>query len=196
MARFLSPAALAAYRNGRVGERTLIQIDLADATYGFWDGTDILEYGGITYVGAGRLLSVDDVSSGTDGGDPLTLHLAAVPASGLSMDVLSQIEEHDYHQRPARVSTAAFGLDGSGLLGVSALYGGYIDVLSHEDTVGGAGEIVCSLESRSRDLTLTGYRINGDADQRLIAANDGFFRHAATAGDQTINWGAKPGKAS
>lgn len=196
MARYFNPAALATYQEGRASERILVRFDLADATYGFWTGTGPLPYGGLDYIGTGRLLSMDEPTFGTDGGQPLVLHLSAMPEEGLSMDLLATIEEHVYHQRPGRVSLVTLDPDTGALLGVTPFMSGYIDILTHEETVGGAGEIVCNLESRSRDLTRTGYRTRADADQRLIKADDGFFRYAATAGDQTISWGALPGKAT
>lgn len=196
MPRFINAAAMATLKGGRAAERLLVRFDLADATYGFWTGTGYLDFGGLQYVGLGRLLSVDPITLGLDGGEPLTLHLSAMPEKGLTPDLMTEFEQHAYHQRPATVSRAYFDPDSRALLAVVPEFRGYIDTLPHEETAGGTAELLCNLESRSRDLTRVGHRIRSDVDQRQIKPDDGFFRYAATAGDQTIYWGSLPGKAS
>lgn len=190
--RIINPAALATLAAGRAVSRLLLIFDLPSGTYGFWDGIGLLTYAGRDYVGAGKLLAIDDLElSGGLAPAPVTLQLSAMPEAGLTVDVLATIEDEQYHQRPCTMSRAYFDPDTRALISVERIYRGYIDQIEHAEQVGGGAALVCSLESRSRDHTRVGHRVRGDADQRRIAADDGFFRHAATAGTQKIIWGRR-----
>jgi hypothetical protein len=57
--------------------------------------------------------------------------------------------------------------------------------------IGGTATISCNVESAARALGRKGGRVRSDADQRLVKANDGFFKNVAFAAEKTLYWGGK-----
>lgn len=74
---------------------------------------------------------------------------------------------------------------------------GRMDQVVREDEIGGTATISATLETAARGLGRRGSRLRSDADQRLIKANDGFFKNVSFAGEKTLYWGGrKPAIAS
>lgn len=181
--------------SGRIVTRALMEFQFGTGTYGFWDGVGTMVYAGLTYVGAGSLISIDDLDYVSDlSSAAITFRLTAVPNSDLTPDVLASIESETYHGRPVILRRAYIHPDTRALVSVERIWRGYLDQVSHSYTIGGEAVLEMSCESRARDNTRRGYRTYSDADQRRIDADDGGFRHAATAAAQTIYWGRTPGQ--
>lgn len=188
--RAIDQAALDLLASGRAACRQMILFEFGTGTYGFWTGAGILNYGGIDYIGAGALGSIEEVPGVSDlSSAALIVRLSAVPNSDLTPDVLAGVESEQYHQRPATVFTAYLDPDSGALISVERVYRGYVDRIEHDMTAGGSAQLVVYLESRARDHTKSGHRLRSDADQRLVVPDDGFYRHVATAGTTTIYWG-------
>ncbi|WP_454914978.1 DUF2163 domain-containing protein [Xanthobacter sediminis] len=180
---------------GRVATRALIEFQFGTGTYGFWDGQGEMTYAGLTYVGAGSLIKIEDIDHVSDlSSAAITFRLTAVPNSDLTPDVLASIESESYHGRPVILRRAYIHPDSRALVSVERIWRGYVDQVSHSYTIGGEAVLEVSCESRARDNTRRGYRTYADTDQRRIDADDGSFRHAATASKQTIYWGRLPGQ--
>lgn len=176
-------------QSGRCAERDMVLFDFASGLYGFWTGAGTLEYSGVTYVGAGKLISADEGSYEMGlAPSSLSLSLSSIPDSDLTPDVLATIEAEDYHQRPVTIMRAYIHPDTRALLSVERLWRGYLDQITHDLQAGGGATLTATLESRFRDHTRVGHRIRSDADQRLIDPDDGFYLHAAAA-DAKIVWG-------
>ncbi len=84
-----------------------------------------------------------------------------------------------------------FSGDGTVLLGVNVWARGRLDELVREDEVGGTATISAMLETAARGLGRRGSRMRSDADQRLVKANDGFFKNVSFAGEKTLYWGGR-----
>ena len=190
MAYGISTATKERLDEGKIVDRGMILFDLPSALYGFWTGVGPFVYAGVTYVGAGSLLEVNDISQVTDGSAvPVTIRLSAVDQSALTPEVLVTIEDEQYHQRPVTIMTAYFDPVTGGLLSVEREYRGYIDQITHEEGVGKPYSLLCKLESKARDFQKVGYMKRSDAVQRLIDPDDGSLRYAAFTGTQNIYWG-------
>lgn len=192
--RAFDATTLALLDSGRMATRGLLLFDFPSGLYGFWDDVYPLTYSGVTYVGAGQMIAMDEIdASGDLSSSSITLKLTAIPDTDLSPDVLASIEAEQYHQRPVTLSEAYINLDTRALVSVQRVYRGYVDQMIHDYTSGGEATLTCIVQGRGRDNTRKGHRTCSDADQMRIAANDGGMRHAAVAGTQDINWGKYPG---
>jgi hypothetical protein len=65
------------------------------------------------------------------------------------------------------------------------------DALTTDETIGGEAAINFAVESAARGLGRSGARQRADSDQRLINANDGYFKNTAYAGEKMLYWGGK-----
>lgn len=192
--RSFDASTLAMLESGRAASRALLLFDFPSGLHGFWDGMGLLSYGGVDYIGAGQLISVDQVSlNGELSGSPLAIKLTAVPNSDLTPDTLASIEAEQYHQRSVTLSRAYIDPDTRAAISVERVFRGYVDQITHDYTIGGESVLTCAVESRARDNTRRGWRTRSDLDQKRIAANDGGMRHAAVSGNQDIYWGKYPG---
>ncbi|MFG1304148.1 DUF2163 domain-containing protein [Xanthobacter autotrophicus] len=193
--RAFNASTLASLQGGRAVSRGLLLFDFPSGLYGFWDGLGVLAYAGVDYVGAGKLITADqlDVAGSLDA-STLTMKLTAIPDTDLDPGVLATIEAELYHQRPVTLSRAYFDPDTLALHSVERVYRGYVDQITHDYTIGGEAVLTCSVESRARDNTRRGARLRSDADQRRVDAADGGLRHAAISGNQDIYWGKYPGQ--
>jgi hypothetical protein len=175
---------------GNIVDRGMVLFALPSGNYGFWTGVGPWTYNGILWQGAGTLIQAQPVGQVTDGSAvPIVLTLSAIPNSALSPDVLSTIEAEAYKGAPVRLYKAYFDPDTRALITVRTVWAGTIDTIDHDYTIGGTYTLTANCESRALDHQKTGYRIRSDADQRLIDANDGFFKRVGVAGTQSITWG-------
>jgi hypothetical protein len=77
------------------------------------------------------------------------------------------------------------------LLGAYVFTRGRVDELRTIESIGGAAAIQVAVEGAARGLGRRGGRLRSDSDQRLVSANDGFFKHVSYAGQKTVYWGGK-----
>ncbi|MDZ4276295.1 MAG: hypothetical protein U0995_09665, partial [Erythrobacter sp.] len=89
-----------------------------------------------------------------------------------------------------------FDQTGNTLLDYHVWARGRLDTLEREEEIGGTAAIRARLETAARGLGRRGGRMRSDADQRLIDANDGFFKNVSFAGEKTLYWpGRRPARA-
>ncbi|MGQ3674247.1 DUF2163 domain-containing protein [Xanthobacter sp. TB0139] len=195
--RAFDSETLALLASGRMVTAALIQFDFGTGTYGFWSGAGRLEFAGLTYLGAGGLIGIEDVTAvGSLESASLTLTLTAIANTALTPDTLAGIEAEHYHGRPVTLRRAYTHPETRALVAVERLWRGYVSQITHDETIGGEAVLAVTCESRGRDVTRKGYRVWSVADQLRIDAADGGLRHAAVAGRQTAFWGRAPGSAS
>jgi hypothetical protein len=185
---------LAALGEQQASVRVLLRLDLPEGTFGFAIGmAGNFVYESVTYVGAGRAVAIDEISGSTDFSVvPITAHLSAIPDSELTPDLLGSIFSYQWHQAPATLYNAYFNPETKALIFVERIARRRLDTLEMIETVGGPSELVAQLQPVTLDNPGRGFMVYGDADQRLIDSDDGFFAFAATAGTQTISWGRLP----
>jgi hypothetical protein len=177
----------------RAVKRTLLRFDLASGTYGFWTGTTPIVYESVTYVGAGQLIKIQPLSASLDASvAPIVVTLSSIPNTQLTPDVLGTIFEEQWHQQPAILSKAYFNPDTRALISVRRAARRVIDTIVMTESVDGTATLTAHLEQVVFDNPQRGSVKFGDSDQRLIDPNDAFFSFAATAGQQTIEWGRAP----
>lgn len=181
---------------GRIISRGMVLFDLPSGLWGFWTGVGLFNYNAVDYVGAGSLITLDDLEETADGSaTSFVLKLTSIPNSDLTPDRLNTIEDEAYHLRPVTIMTAYFHPDTKGLLSVETEIRGYVDFIQHIDKVGGEKVLLGYCESKALDNQKAGYRSRNDADQRLIDANDRGLKFAHNAHVQHIYWGRNPPQA-
>lgn len=190
----LSAEVLALYDAGRISTRQMIRFTFGSGTYGFITASQPLTYAGLEYKPFG-LIEVSDLGNGvgTTADGNFSLTLAESPEDGLTPDILVQIENEDYRDRPVRVMDAHFHPDTGELIQVETVARGYLDVIRHriDPDLGYVLEADC--EGRQLDYSRRNGRVRSVADQQRRLAGDTFFEHAATAGRVEVYWGRVKG---
>jgi hypothetical protein len=173
-----------------ISSRMLVRLDLAQGVFGYWTGLGILAYGGVNYIGAGSLLSVEGIKQSSDLSSVQVVgRLTGIANSDLTPDVLAAIETYTYHQRECVIYSAYFN-SSDGMIGVPEVeFRGYIDRIVHTETVDGQAVLEAHLESRFRDHQKSGYRVRSDQDQRNIDPTDEGMRHVTKVASEKVLFG-------
>jgi hypothetical protein len=191
--RAYDSATLTQLGKKRAAMRYLLRFEFDSGIYGFWAGTGTITYQGVTYVGAGRLLDIEELGGGLDfAAQAFKVSLSSKPNSALTPDVLATVFSEAWHQKPAILYKAFFHPRTRALLSIERAARRVLDTLPLEQVAGGQAKLTAFLEPVTFDNPRRGYAKFGDADQRLIDPDDAFFSFAATAGEQPIEWGRAP----
>lgn len=178
------------YDAGRISTRQMIRLEFGTGTYGFIADKDALTYAGLTYQPFG-LIEVSDLGGGlgTSADGNFTLRLAESKDFGLTPEMLTEIENEDYRDRPVRVMDAHFHPDTDALLQVETVARGYVDTIQHHFGPDGGAYIEAACEGRQLDYSRKNGRYRSIADQKRRDEGDMFPEHAATAGRIELIWG-------
>lgn len=186
----LTPELKALYDEGRIDFRQMLRFDFGSGTYGFIARRDPLIHAGVEYKPFG-LIEVSDIGTetGTSATSSFTVKLAESPDDGLTPEILLEIENEDYRDRPVTVYDAHFHPDTGALLQVEAVARGYLDVLEHLTGDDGGHLLEGRCEGRQLDYSRRNGRYRTVVDQGRRRAGDKFFSHAGTRGRVEIFWG-------
>ncbi|MBD3746728.1 MAG: hypothetical protein IE932_11015 [Sphingopyxis terrae] len=182
----ISAAALQALADGTAIVVGAVKID-ADPPIRVWGGHGPIELGGEPFDPIGDR-SLVQVAGGALGASEQSITLSL---SGIEEHVLELLDAEEVEQAPATLWRMIFKGDGVTLLDAHIWKRGRLDELLREDEIGGTSTLTANLETAARGLGRSGGRMRSDADQRLIKANDGFFRNIAFAGEKTLYWGGR-----
>jgi hypothetical protein len=179
------PAIAALLEGGRVNLRTMIRFGLDGGPQGIWNDSYQATIGGVSYSPAA--IQLGEIGSRKD----LSAEQLDITISALNPNVAAIMSGIAWHQRPVLVSRAY--IDDAGLvIDAEAFFSGFLDAAPIEDEADGTIRMTLICESNNRELSRSANRVRSDADQRRIAATDGFFKHTtASAVDNRIYWGRK-----
>lgn len=172
-------------------ETTVAAVTATGPSYGvagFWDGAYDISWGGATYHALGGNLQVSTFASGSD----FAARAIDITFSGLDSSIATEVEGADWHQTPVTIYEAIIDVDSPQILNVDPWFTGFLDTLPRKETVGGSATLIARCESIARELGRKGARTRADADQRDLDPDDGFYKHAAVAGNTSILWGVRP----
>lgn len=186
----LSAAVKALYNEGRISTRQMLRFQFGSGVYGFIARSEPLTYLGVEYKPFG-LIEVSDIGggSGTTADGSFTLTLAESPDDGLTPEILLQIENEDYRDRPVVVMDAHFHPDTGELIQVETVARGYLDVISHEADPDRGYILTAMCEGRQLDYSRRNGRVRSMADQQRRSSGDLFFQYAGQAGRVEVFWG-------
>lgn len=184
--RTIAGGAAAAIATGRFGKRNALRIDMPDGAVGFWDDGWDMSHEGVTFYGLGGAMVISPFGSAAD----LASRVVDVTLSGLDYQLASLVVAEPWHQRPVTIYEAIIPIDAPQTVYLDVWFTGILDQLNPTDKPGGTASLTAKCESLSRELGRRGARTRSDADQRQISSTDGFYKHAAVAGNTAISWGS------
>lgn len=152
-----------------------------------WGGYGPIELDGETYQGIGDRGLVQQTAGAIGGvAQGLTLTL-----SGIEPELLVLLDADEIKGGAAVMRRLIFASDGKTLLDYDVWDRGRVDTVETEEVIGGGAAIKLGVESAARGLGRSGARQRSDSDQRLIDANDGYFRVVAYAAEKMLYWGGR-----
>lgn len=184
--KILSPAALDALDKGTAIVAGAVEIGSVPPIR-VWGGWSDLTFDGRTFDPVGDRGLVQ-VAGGALGGAAQAITLSL---SGIDAETLALLDASEVAGAPTVLWRLIFSEDGLTLLDFHVWARGRLDTLVREEEVGGTATISAALETAARGLGQRGARLRSDADQRLIDANDGFFKNVSFAGEKTLYWGGR-----
>lgn len=159
----------------------------SDPVIRIWGGPSELTFDGRTFDPVGDR-SLVQVAGGALGGAAQNISLLL---SGIEPEILELVDAQEVSGAPSILWRLIFSSDGNTLLDYHIWSRGTLDTLIREEEVGGTAAISAQLETPARGLGRRGARMRSDADQRLIDANDGFFKNVAYAAEKEIYFGGR-----
>lgn len=177
---------------GRVRYAGMIRFDLGEGSYGFIRQSSQYTYGGVVYQPMLEgLIEVSSLSRNTGtAASGFTLRLSESPDNDITPEVLLNIENYDYRDRPVTIFDLHRHPDTGAVLGDPVrMARGYINRISHREDPGAGYQLLVECETRALDYSRTNGRIRSSDDQQRRAADDLFFEHASTAGRIKVKWG-------
>ncbi|MDP3405043.1 MAG: hypothetical protein Q8S03_10165 [Brevundimonas sp.] len=182
-----SAEAIAALKAGDVMVSGAVRLAL-ETPARFWGGHGVKVIAGEAYVGLGVHGLVRATGGSLGGQDQgVTLEL-----SGVDPDVAARVDLEALRGVSVVLRRLIFNGRGSTLLHQAVFLRGRVDFATREDTPGGPSILRLSVEGAARGLGRRSERMRTDADQRLIAPNDGSLKRVSYAGQQLITWGGRP----
>jgi len=182
----IAPAALAALSDGSAIVAGAVEIATADPVR-VWTGWGQITFDGRTFEPIGDRGLVQ-VAGGALGGSAQGVSLNL---SGIEPEVMQLLDASDAQNAPATLWRLIFSGDGETLLDAHVWSRGRLDQLIREEDIGGTAALKAQVETPAKGLGRRGGRLRSDADQRLVKANDGFFRNISFAGQKTLYWGGR-----
>lgn len=174
--------------SGRMAVRGLMRFQFGTGTYGFWTGSEPLTWNGLTYVPTG-LLDVSPVSRSVGlAAQKVDIRLAERPESGLTADVLAQVEQEDWYGRPVTLWNALIHPDTRAILHTRIRWQGVVDTLDHEMN-GSVMELVARCETHAIDHASNLQRLRNHADQQIISPGDRGLEYVVPGATAKIYWG-------
>lgn len=188
----IAGSALAALEDGTAIVAGAVEILGTPAVRG-WSGYGPITFDGRTFDPLGDYGLVR-VAGGALGGSAQGITLTL---SGIEPSLLALLDASGVQGASTTLWRLIFSGDGQSLLDFHVWARGRFDQLVTEEKVGESAALTAQLETAARGLGRRGARLRSDADQRLVKANDGFFRNIAFAGQKTLYWGGrKPASAA
>ncbi len=157
-----------------------------------WSGYGSTVIDGDTYLGIGDR-AIGQVTGGAIGGAEQNV---TIQLSGVEPDALALLDAAELNSAPAKLYRMLYDGSGTRRLDCRVFKRGRVDAVTVEEIIGSTATVTVSIESAARGLGRSGHRQRSDADQRLIDANDGFFKHVSYAATKVIYFGGKPSSAA
>jgi hypothetical protein len=184
----LHPIAVSQPYAGQFMQVDALTATSVGSTLRIWGGYGPILIGGQSFAGVGNSF-IAKQSAGAIGGVAQGLTLAL---SGIEPALLELMDDAEAYKGAAVVIyRLIFASDGKTLLDAHVFDRGRLDAVGSDEVVGAAAAISGAVESAARGLGRSGSRMRADADQRLISASDGYFKHTAYAAQKMLYWGGK-----
>ncbi|HCE10144.1 MAG TPA: hypothetical protein DEQ40_16380 [Oxalobacteraceae bacterium] len=186
--RSLSSANIAALARGELVLRALVQLQLLESTYGFWNDVGNITVGGVTYIGTGALASISTLPATT----ALSVPNFTLVLSGLDANVLSTFFDYTWHQRPVLIYMALLDPNTLNIVDTPTLISsGRMDIAHVKGADGKDATLEITCEDIARRMTWVNPAVRSNGDQLQRSGTDTFLQYVATTAQQQLYWGQK-----
>lgn len=142
-----------------------------------------VNYGGHTWLGAGRVGAISAVEEGED----LQAFGVSLQLSGVDPSLLAIALTEDYQGRTALISLALLGDDYQVIEAPVQVYRGRMDTMPIE--AGQTASIALQLEGRLVDFERPRVRRYNSEDQKIVHPTDEFFQYVPQMVSKELYWG-------
>lgn len=162
-----------------------VKAEFDTSTIYLWTGTDDLTLGGQTYLGAGSLLQISNITESTDlKSEGVTLIL-----SGMDATVLNLALSENYQNRNIEIFMGYLMGGSNEVAGTLTLFAGRMSNMSISDTPEGS-QIVIDAENRLLDFERPcNFRYTKESQAFLHGTDDTGFNRVQSLQDKEIVWG-------
>lgn len=149
-----------------------------------WNGIGNLVVNGITYVGAGTLLSIGGIAESSE----LQANGINVTLSGITDPLLAKARDVDYQGREAKVLLGAMDASNGVINNPVVIFSGFMDTMVINDSSETA-TIQVAVENRLIEFERTRVRRYTAEDQKIDYPNDKGLEFVAEMAEKEIIWG-------
>jgi len=153
-----------------------------------WSGVGNLSFNSQTYLGAGDLLSIGQVSENAE----LAANGITVSLSGANQSLVEKARDEDYQGRELILRLGAFDDNGDLISSPVILFSGFMDVMKIDDS-GDDASIGVSAENKLIAFERTKIRRYTNEDQKIDYPNDKGFEFISKIQEMDIVWGRAGG---
>lgn len=149
-----------------------------------WNGIGNLVVGGITYVGAGTLLSIGEIAESSE----LQANGVTATLSGITDPLLAKARDVDYQGRELKVMLGAMDASNGVISSPVTVFSGFMDTMVINDSAETA-TIQITVENRLIEFERTRIRRYTAEDQKIDYPNDKGLEFVAEMAEKEIVWG-------
>ena len=149
-----------------------------------WNGIGNLVVGGITYVGAGTLLSIGEIAETSE----LQANGMTATLSGITDPLLAKARDVDYQGRELKVLLGAMDASNGVISSPVTVFSGFMDTMVINDSAETA-TIQITVENRLIEFERTRIRRYTAEDQKIDYPNDKGLEFVAEMAEKEIVWG-------
>lgn len=184
MSRVLSTEMQAVASADLVRPIYLMKAEFDAGDVNLWSGIGSLTFDGDTYLGAGDLLSISQISESAE----LTASGISITLAGVKQSLLTIARDEPYQGRVITLYLGALNDSGDIISSPVVLFSGFMDVMNISDS-GETSSIVISAENKLIAFDRASVRRYTAEDQKIDYPNDKGFEFVAKIQEKEIIWG-------
>lgn len=184
MSRVLSTEMQAVASADLVRPIYLMKAEFDAGDVNLWSGIGSLTFDGDTYLGAGDLLSISQISESAE----LTASGISITLAGVKQSLLTIARDEPYQGRVITLYLGALNDSGDIISSPVVLFSGFMDVMNISDS-GETSSIVISAENKLIAFDRASVRRYTSEDQKIDYPNDKGFEFVAKIQEKEIIWG-------
>lgn len=186
MSRALTSGVAAAIAGGHVPLVMLVELESSSGWLRVNSSAIAISWGGYTWHGAGRVLSVEPIE---ETGDVSKVPGMSIRLSGIDPAHIDRALDDHYQGRAANLYLAALNSDHVVIVDPVLVWAGRMDTMTLE--IGQTATVVVTAESRLADWDRPRIRRYNSADQQATYATDKGFEYVEEMVEKQLVWGTR-----
>ena len=187
MTRSLESAMQSAVVADLVRPIVLVRCAFDSGALNLWTGIGNLTVGGVTYVGAGGLLSVGEMKESSD----LAANGITITLEGVTSPLITKARDENYQGRELKVLLGATDASNGVIADPVVIFSGFMDTMTINET-GETASIAVTVENRLIEFEKTRVRRYTAEDQRIDLPDDRGLEFVAELAERELMWGNGP----